>query len=134
MKIREAKIRDISECLAIQKMWEDNFNTKDDFLFSIKDKDAFFLVAVDEDKVIGFILGSRNLVKRGEAYLQMTMVNPNLKRRGIGKKLVQEFCKYLKIKEIKFIFTELEKEHIPFYISSCKFEDRGSHVLAMKKL
>ena len=134
MKIRKATSKDIDECLEIQKLWEDNFNDKSDFKSSIQNKDAFFLVAIDKNKVIGFITGCRNLVKRNEAYLQQTMVNQKMKRKGIGKKLVQAFSRHLKNKGVKIIFTELEKEHISFYIKSCKFKDRGHHTLAMKKL
>jgi N-acetylglutamate synthase-like GNAT family acetyltransferase len=134
MKIRKAKMGDVPGCLEIQKLWKDNFNSESDFKSSVKDMDAFFLVAVEENEVVGFITGSRNLVKRSEAYLQQTMVNPNLKRKGIGKKLVDAFCKFVKKEGVLEIYAELEKEHVPFYIGSCKFKDRGNHVLVVKEL
>jgi N-acetylglutamate synthase-like GNAT family acetyltransferase len=134
MKIEKAETKDVEGCLKIQESWKDNFFTVKDFKNSAKDKDAFFLVAVDNGEVVGFITGFRNLVKRNEAVLQNTMVEKKLKRKGIGKKLVIAFCDYVKKKGVSEIFTELEKEHVPFYVKACKFKDRGRHILAMKKL
>ena len=79
-------------------------------------------------------MGFRSLVKRNEAFLQNTMVDPREERQGIGKSLVNSFCEYLKEKGVKEIYAELEKEHIPFYINSCKFKDRGKHILVVKEL
>lgn len=134
MKIRKATKKDITPCLKIQKLWKDRFYNKRDLEDSIKNKDAFFLVAVRDKKVVGYIMGFRSLVKRNEAFLQNTMVDPREERQGIGKSLVNSFCEYLKEKGVKEIYAELEKEHIPFYINSCKFKDRGKHILVVKEL
>jgi N-acetylglutamate synthase-like GNAT family acetyltransferase len=75
-----------------------------------------------------------NLVKRDEAYLQETRVNKKHTRKGIGTKLVNVFCREAKKRGIKEVFSEIEKEHVPFYINSCRFKDRGNHILIVKKV
>ena len=134
VKIRKAEKGDLKGVLMIQKTWDDDFYTRKDLIESLKNKDVFFLIAKKNREVVGYILGFRSLVKRNECVLQNTMVDKNIGRQGIGKMLVLEFCNYVKKKGITEVFAELEEEHIPFYIKSCKFKDRGSHVLAMKKL
>lgn len=35
---------------------------------------------------------------------------------------------------VEEIFSEMEEEHVPFYVGKCKFGDRGRYVLVVKKL
>ena len=134
MKIRKGKTRDAKKCLKLQKSWKESFWKEKDFIRSSKNKDAIFLVAEEKKEIIGFILGIINLVKRDEAYLQETRVHKKRRNEGIGTKLVNAFCAEAKKRGVKEIFSEIETEHIPFYIKTCKFKDRGKHILIMKKL
>lgn len=134
MKIRTAKPEDVKRCLALQKTYNEKFWKAKDFLNASRDKDTIFLVAEENNNIIGCILGSINLVKRDEAYLQETRVDKKERRQGIGTKLVDSFCKAAKKKGVKEIYSEIEHEHIPFYINSCKFKDRGKHILITKVL
>ena len=114
--------------------FNESFWKKEDFVNSVKNKDVIFLVAEENKKLVGFVLGMINLVKRDEAYLQETRVNKKDTRKGIGTKLVDAFCKETKKRGVKEIFSEIEKEHVKFYIDSCKFKNRGKHILLIKKL
>jgi [ribosomal protein S18]-alanine N-acetyltransferase len=134
MRIRKATIKDIDECLGLQKSHGENFWKVNNLVKAVEDEDAIFLVAEEEGKIVGSILGCVNLVKRDEAHLQETRTHKKEERRGIGKTLVESFCKAAKRKGIKEIFAEIEIEHVPFYIKACKFNDRGKHVLISKKL
>jgi len=134
MKIRKGKTKDAEGCVNLQKLYKENFWKKKNFEESAKNKDAIFLVAEIGNKIVGFILGMVNLVKRDEAFLQETRVNKNLRHQGIGTKLVEAFCKFARKKGIIEIYSEIEKEHAPFYIKNCKFKDRGEHMLIVKKL
>ncbi|MBU0760924.1 MAG: GNAT family N-acetyltransferase [Nanoarchaeota archaeon] len=134
MKIRNGKTKDANECLTLQKLDKENFWKKKDFVLSAKDKGVIFLVAEEKDKIIGYITGSINLVKRNEAFLQETRVDKRRRRGKIGTNLVNAFCETAKKKGITKIFSEIEREHIPFYIESCKFKDRGKHILIKKEI
>jgi N-acetylglutamate synthase-like GNAT family acetyltransferase len=134
MKIRKGKTEDAGGCIELQKLDKEDFWKEKDFINSAKNKYAIFLIAEQGKQITGFVLGMVNLVKRDEAYLQETRVDNRKRHQGIGTKLVNAFCKEAKKKGVKEIFSEIETEHIPFYIKSCKFKDRGKHVLIMKKL
>ena len=134
LRIRKANVRDVKGCLGLQKSHGEIFWKRDNFVRAVEDRDVIFLVAEENGKILGCILGFINLVKRDEAYLQETRVHKKEERRGIGKALVGAFCKFAKRKGVKEIYSEIEKEHIPFYIKSCKFKDRGKHILILKKL
>lgn len=134
MKIRKANVRDVRGCLELQKSYGEKFWKKENFTKAARDDDAIFLVMEEEKKIVGSVLGCLNLVKRDEAFLQETRVHKKQERRGIGKKLVAGFLRAAKSKGVKEVFAEIEKEHIPFYIKSCKFKDRGKHVLISKRL
>ncbi|MFH1290003.1 MAG: GNAT family N-acetyltransferase [Nanoarchaeota archaeon] len=134
MKIRRATLKDVGGCLELQKSYGEKFWKKDNFVKAVKDKDAIFLAAEEGGKIVGCVLGFVNLVKRDEAFLQETRTHKKEERKGIGKKLVEGFCKAAKKKGVKEIYSEIEREHIPFYIRACKFKDRGKHVLILKGL
>ncbi len=134
MKIREATQKDVKTCLSFQKLDKEKFWKSKDFEKSVKDKDVIFLVAEKNKKIVGYALGSVNLVKRNEAFLQETRVDKKERLRGIGITLVNEFCKQAKKRKIKKIFAEIESEHIKFYIKRAKFKKSETGFLIMKTL
>lgn len=134
MKIRRATVKDVNGCLDLQKSYGEKFWKRENFVRAATDEDAIFLVMEEDEEIIGSVLGCLNLVKRDEAFLQETRVHKKQERKGIGKKLVNEFLKVAQCKGVKEVFAEIENEHIPFYIAACKFKDRGKHVLISKRL
>lgn len=134
IEIRDAKLKNVDGCLKLQKSYGENFWKRDNLLWAVKDKDAIFLVAERAGEIVGSILGSVNLVLRSEVYLQETRTHKKYERQGIGKMLVEAFCRAAKRKGAREVYAEIEEEHIPFYIGACKFEDRGKHVLIVKRL
>ena len=110
MKIRKTTIKDVNGCLELQKFYREKFWKRNNFVKATKDDDAIFLVAENEGKIVGSVLGCVNLIKRDEAFLQETRTHKKQERKGIGKNLVNSFCKAAKKKGVKEIFAEIEKE------------------------
>jgi len=122
MKIRRARKEDLEECLEMQKLDGGKYWNKDDFVKSIKDKLVIFLTAEEDKKILGYIIGFHSPTKRSDVMIHETRVNKKQRRKGIGTKLVNEFCKYAFKKGGKDIYAEIEPKLLKFYKNSCKFK------------
>jgi ribosomal protein S18 acetylase RimI-like enzyme len=133
MKIRKARKRDLKGCLRLQALDKEKYWKLADFQKSIKNKDVIFLVAEEDNSILGYVLGFIVPTKRTEALVHETRVDKTQRGRKIGTKLVNELCKNMFKKGVKEIYAEIESELEKFYVKSCKFR-KSAKWIEVKKL
>jgi ribosomal protein S18 acetylase RimI-like enzyme len=70
-------------------------------------------VALDSDRVVGFVLGSMEFEQRGDwAYLEWIGVAPDMQSRGIAGRLVEICCEALFERGARRIVTDVESTNI----------------------
>jgi len=119
--MRKAELKDIPFCLEVEASQEDSTFSEHDFRNSITDQDAIFLVAEEEQRVVGFILGFIVPTRRREATIHSTMVHKQHSQKGIGSSLVQNFAKFAFEQGVELIFAEVEEGPDKFY-EKCGFK------------
>ncbi len=87
---------------------------------------SIIIGAFDGDKLIGIV---RAIDDNIYASVMDVIVNPNYRKRGIGKKMVKMLCDELIKKDIKIIFCNTSKKLIPFYKSAANFKHDPEDVL-----
>jgi GNAT superfamily N-acetyltransferase len=127
MKIRKARLKDIPE---VTKLWrklceyEDSFKSireftplvkgankvfQDDITKKIRSKNVIVLVAVEDDKVVGY---TYTFIKEGDtlyksdvnlAEISDIYVKEGYRGRGISSQLMEETMKWLKKKGVKYV-------------------------------
>ncbi|NCN86689.1 GNAT family N-acetyltransferase [archaeon] len=108
MKIRKATKKDIEQIRKIADVEElrvtggDRAPSERWFNAFIKEK-QMFLVAEEDKKIVGFILGER--VTGDLGYLWEIGVEKKLRSKGIGKLLLNEFIKESKKRKLRSIIT-----------------------------
>ena len=130
MKIRKATKKDVESCLEIQE--DVTYWNKSDFLNSLKDKNVIFLVAEENNKVIGFIIGYRSPSKKEEVMIHETQVRKTERGKGFGTKLVNEFCSVAFKRGAKNVYALIDKKLKKFYINLCKFKISHNWIEAKK--
>ena len=121
-KIRKGNLKDIKQCLELQKLDKEKYWDKKDFVNSIKVKHVIFLVNEEDNEILGYVIGYYSPSKLDEVMIHETRVKKGQRRKGIGKKLVREFCKEAFNSKAKSIHALIKKEHLKFYGKSCKFK------------
>lgn len=87
---------------------------------ALDDGDAIYLVAEEDSKVVGFILGYINSTKNEEAMIQSTMVHADHGGRGIGSLLVKALADIAFGSGVRHVFAEVEDGPDKFY-EKCGF-------------
>jgi N-acetylglutamate synthase-like GNAT family acetyltransferase len=121
MVIRKAKFKDIPFCLKAEASQGDSTFSERDFRNSIADPNAIFLVAEQNQQVIGFISGFIVPTKRTEAMIHSTMVHEQHTQKGIGSSLVRSFAKLAFERGVEQIYAEVEEGLDKFY-EKCGFK------------
>jgi len=121
LTIRKAEFRDIPFCLEVEASHEDSTFSEHDFRNSITDSNVIFLVAEQNQKVMGFILGFIVPTRRREATIHSTMVHKQHCQKGIGSALVRNFAKLAFEQGVELIFAEVEDGPDKFY-EKCDFK------------
>jgi N-acetylglutamate synthase-like GNAT family acetyltransferase len=133
MIIRKAKFEDVPFCLEVQASQEDSTFLEHDFRNSIVDSHAIFLVAEQNQQVIGFILGFIVPTRMREATIHSTMVDKRHTRKGVGSLLVQNFAKDAFEQGAELIEAEVEEGPDKFY-EKCGFKKvMVWHSMVLKK-
>ncbi len=139
MIIRAAKKQDIDSVITLTKIPEfDNPNSTN----NIESQDYFkeyiakgiFLVAEENDKIVGFITGEFML--GSYVYIDALSVDPKMRGKGIGKKLTAALEKEAKKKGTKYVHLtapEFNKNTLAFYESQ-GFDKGKTFVQFYKKL
>ena len=133
MMIRRGKPEDAERCLSIFREDKETYWDIADFVRSAKDKDVVFLVAEEDKKVIGYILGFIVPTKRTEALIHETRVERAKRKKGIGTELVNAFCEEIFKRGVEVILAEVEPELLKFYVDACKFEESRKWIEVAKK-
>ncbi|MBI4895974.1 MAG: GNAT family N-acetyltransferase [Candidatus Aenigmarchaeota archaeon] len=121
MRIRKATETDVSACLQIQKQDHETYWLENDFIAALRNIDVIFLVAEENSKIIGYVIGYLAPTKRTDCLLSETRVNIHHRKKGIGTKLVNAFVTEAFKKGASVIYAEIEEKHLPFYHDACKF-------------
>jgi ribosomal protein S18 acetylase RimI-like enzyme len=120
--VRIARKDDVTSCVSIQKSRNDSTFSLQNFVESISNNNAIFLVAEQEKTVVGFMLGFVVPTKKEEALIHSTMVHGSLGGKGIGRQLVRYFADYaFKTRMVKVIYAEVEDGPDKFY-EKCGFK------------
>ncbi len=130
MIIRKGNKGDAKYCVTI--MDKESHLNESDFSSSSEDNDVLFLVAEENKKVLGYILGFIVPTKRTEALIHETRVDKKERNKGIGKKLVGTFCKEIFKKGVKIIYAEIEPQLLKFYKDACEFKESGKWIEVSK--
>lgn len=133
MKIRSAIVDDVNVCLNISMQENETNWTKQDFAESITNVNSIFLVAEEESKVVGYVIGYIVPTKKDEAMLHETRIDVNYRGKKIVTKLVQEFCNQAFCKKVKVVYALIENQLKPFYVDSCDFKETGKWVETSKR-
>jgi GNAT superfamily N-acetyltransferase len=91
---------------SLRQSWQDTDEVNKYFRDVFDDPNALFIVAVDEDKLVGYLSGRiRNMDSYREmvpsAELENMMVLPEYQRKGIGGKLLDTFLSWCKVNGIR---------------------------------
>ena len=96
------------------------------------DKGEPFWLAIDEfDRVVGCI--GTKVKENGNLYLSRLYIRPDLKRHGIGSKLVQKAEESAKERHYKEIYVHLGKDYLESHIFYPKHGYKEYDELYMKK-
>lgn len=131
MKIDGMKEQDLEEVIALGNVCEgfqtgtnaDQFYCKETLARWINDPNGVTLVARDEGKLAGFILGSYLTGPRG-SYIHSIEVKEQYRRKGVGAKLVQKALEEFRQKGGVHVFcvvNDLNREALDFFKDQ-KFE------------
>lgn len=116
-------LNQLSRQVDMEGFWEKNYFVKemDSFnrfkLFLEKNPDLSVLIEEDGE-IIGTAFGSFD-GRRG--YLQKVVTDKNLRRKGIGRQLVEEVIKRLKSLGVVYIPINVEEDLVTFY-EKCGFK------------
>ena len=112
----------------VPRLNEDLLDIKENYF----DKGQMFWLAIDEfDRVIGCI--GTKLKENNELFLSHLYVSPNLKRHGIGSKLLEVAEQYAKDKNYKEIHVHLGKDYLESHVFYLKHGYKEYKELYMKK-
>ena len=118
--IRPARLQDCKKCVELGKIEElktpEGWDIPINFFQQHIDKDELFLVAEEDNNIVGFALGDP--MKGKTAFLIFLTVDSNMRGRGIGKMLVEAFrekCDNLGIGYIYLFAPKNNKKTINFY-------------------
>jgi len=145
--IREMGIDDVAavfhlgERLFTAKRWPNLYRSWDahDLMTIVASHNAFCLVAVSNESVVGFALGS-SLEKRGSAwrygYLEWIGVDPSMNGHGIGKRLLnrltERFIKYGA--RMMLVDTDMENQAAIRFFKAHGFGNAAPHVYMSRNL
>ena len=135
LNIRKARKDDIDDILILadqlrkaevpldktKNLKEDSYRTeryKKLVLKNIAARKKIFLVAESEEKLVGYVNGyivknSEMYYKEPVAYLDNLCVSKTYRKRGIGKNLIDEFCKIVKEKGARYVKLNAFENNIP---------------------
>lgn len=133
MKIRKATQKDVKKCADIQKLDKKTSFKKSDLKYAIKNRDVIFIVGEESGEILGYTIGYIDPCLRKDVLISETRVDKRLRKKGIGTKLVEAFCKECFKKNKKEIAALIRPKHIKFYVKSCKFKKRDAWIEVVKR-
>jgi ribosomal protein S18 acetylase RimI-like enzyme len=123
MLIRRGTKEDSEECMRLFELDNETYWEISDFRSSAEHADAIFLVAEEDGRIVGYILGFVTPTRREEAMLIETRVHKKERGRGIGTNLVEAFCREAFARGAKTVGALVEPQHLKFYRDACSFKE-----------
>ncbi|MFD1160944.1 GNAT family N-acetyltransferase [Hwangdonia seohaensis] len=103
MTINKAKLQDLESIIAIEQQV---FNTDSYPAFVLRQlfdiSGDYFIVAKEDDKILGYALGGLNTQKK-QGWILSLGVHPDARGKGLGKQLTQRLIEVLKAENTKEI-------------------------------
>jgi GNAT superfamily N-acetyltransferase len=128
MQIRQARLEDAKKCFRIFLKDNEEYWTEEDFRSSAADDRVIFLIAEEQDSVVGYVLGFFVPTRKSEVGLHETRVDRDRRGTGIGSALVNAFVQFAFEKGAKVVSADVEKELLPFYHDACGFKRAGEWI------
>jgi [ribosomal protein S18]-alanine N-acetyltransferase len=111
MRVHLCRMGDLSEVQAILQESPEAANWSPTGLaLALTEYPSYFLVASQDEKIVGFISGRRVL---DEGEILNLAVRPDLRRRGIGNVLVQQLLQLFFRDGIANVFLEVRLSNVP---------------------
>ncbi len=152
MNIRKAKIEDYDKIIEFykelydaEKIFDKNLSStynvsekqKEEIQKRIKSRKEIFLVAEEDDKIIGLIDGyiidnSNHIEKVG--YLDHLCVNKKYRKLGIGENLIKEFSNKMKNKNVTYLKLNAFEKNLPAIALYEKLGFEEYSIYYMKKI
>ncbi len=152
MNIRKAKIEDYDKIIELykelydaEKIFDKNLSStynvsekqKEEIQKRIKSRKEIFLVAEEDDKIIGLIDGyiidnSNHIEKVG--YLDHLCVNKKYRKLGIGENLIKEFSNKMKNKNVTYLKLNAFEKNLPAIALYEKLGFEEYSIYYMKKI
>jgi len=136
VKIRLAKLIDCKFCANLSKIQELKLANGEfisiNYFKNFLDKDNMFLVAEENNNIIGYALGEP--MKGKVAHLGLLTVDNKFRNHGIGNQLVNKFedqCKKKGIKNILLYAPKFNKKTLNFY-KKLGFQKGKEHIQFLK--
>ena len=116
--IRNMTADDAEETAAIERACFAMPWSREAFWGEIKNDNTLYLVATAKDKVVGY-MGAWLL--QGEAQITNIAVHPEYRRRGIGEKILREFVKSIKQRDVTAMTLEVRPSNVAALALYTKF-------------
>ena len=123
MLTRRGTREDSEACMKLFELDNEKYWEISDFRSSAEHADVIFLVAEEDNRIRGYILGFILPTRRKEAMLIETRVHKEERGRGIGTLLVDAFCREAFARGAKGVEAEIEPQHLKFYRDACGFKE-----------
>lgn len=129
MQIRTTVINDYESLFSF---WKENYfvsemDSKEHFILFLEKNPSLSILAEEDGEIIGTALGSYD-GRRG--YLQKVVTRKEVRKKGIGKQLVEDVIKRLKAAGALYVAISVEEELIPFY-EKCGFIKKDSFSMSI---
>ena len=129
MQLRTIKIDDYQELI---EFWKKNYfvsemDNSEHFRIFLEKNPELSVLMEENEEIIGSALGSYD-GRRG--YLQKVVTNKESRNKGIGRRLVSEVVKRLKMAGTLYIPISVEEDLISFY-EKCGFVKKDSISMSM---
>jgi ribosomal-protein-alanine acetyltransferase len=114
IKIEDASIKHLDRLFEIEmECFKSEAFTKQHIAQLLTNQNCISLIAKEEDKIIGFIIGMLNFEDNILAGRILTIdVSPSHRRRGVGIKLLQELEKIFRNKQVKVSRLEVREDNV----------------------
>lgn len=109
LQIRKMQEKDIEQVSRIEKLCFSVPWSAKAFEEAIKNPDALYLTALEDEEVLGYC-GA--YVVLDEADINQVAVRENFRRQGIAKKLLEELLRQLEMQDIKAVTLEVRKSNL----------------------
>jgi ribosomal protein S18 acetylase RimI-like enzyme len=133
MLIRRGTKEDSEECMRLYELDNEKYWEISDFRSSAEHADVIFLIAEEDSRIVGYILGFVMPTKREEAMIHETRVHKKERGRGIGAMLVDAFCREASARGVKEVEAEVGSQHLKFYRDACGFKEVHKWIEVSKK-